>query len=78
MLIKCSHCEFGCDKEITMIKHINTKHSKKETNTERTRCDFMVDQNDLFQIKIVEGEMFYACNICDECYNSIEEGNRHI
>ena len=78
MEIKCSHCEFWCDKEITMRKHINTKHSNEESNNEGTRCDFMVDQNDMFQIKIVEGEMFYACNICDEGYDSIEEVNRHI
>ena len=78
MLIKCSHCEFCCDKEITMRKHNNTKHSNEETNTESTRCDFMVDQNDMFQIEIVEGEMLYACNICDEGYDSIEEVNRHI
>ena len=57
MEIKCSHCEFCCDKEINMRKHINTKHSNEVTNTEGTRCDFMVDQNDMFQIEIVEGEM---------------------
>ena len=78
MQIKCSHCEFCYDKELTMRKHINTKHANEETNTESTRCDFMVDQNDMFQIEIVEGEMLYACNICDEGYDSIEEVNRHI
>ena len=36
MQIKCGYCEFWCDKEITMRKHIYTKNSNEETNNEGT------------------------------------------
>ena len=76
--MKCISCEFCCESEITMRKHINTKHSKEDTEYESTKYDFMIDMDDMFQIEIVEGNMVYACNICDEGYDSIEEVNNHI
>ena len=78
MKIKCITCEFCCESEITMRKHVNTKHSKQDTEYESTKFDFMIDMDDMFQIELVEGNMVYACNICDEGYDSIEEVNNHI
>ena len=78
MQMKCSTCEFWCEREITMRKHINTKHLKEDTKYESTKYDFMIDKDDMFQIEIVEGNMVYACNVCDEGYDSIEEVNNHI
>ena len=66
MQMKCITCEFCTESEITMRKHINTKHSKEDTEFESTKYDFMIDKDDMFQIEIVEGNMVYACNICDE------------
>ena len=60
MQMKCSPCEFWCEREITMRKHINTKHLKEDTMYESTKYDFMIDQDDMFQIEIVEGNIVYG------------------
>ena len=32
----------------------------------------------MFQIEIVEGETVFACNICDEGFDFIDDVNKHI
>ena len=32
----------------------------------------------MFQLEIVEGETVFACNICDEGFDFIDEVNKHI
>ena len=74
MQMKWSSCEFWCAREITMKKHINTKHLTEDTNYESIKYD----KDDMFLIEIVEWNMVFACNGCDEGYDSIEEVNNHI
>ena len=38
----------------------------------------MTDENDMFQIEIVEIETVYACNICDQGFEGSDEVKKHI
>ena len=38
----------------------------------------MTDENDMFQMEIVENETVYACNICDQGFETSEEVKKHI
>ena len=44
-LFKCNRCQFRCVKEITIIKHVNTKHSDKEINDETSKSNNMPDDS---------------------------------
>ena len=70
---KCEKCNFMCVGDVTMKKHLNTKHgslqkdnaehdSKEEVNKESLDADL----EDFFQIEVVDGETLYVCNICNE------------
>ena len=78
ILHKCKKCEFECEMEMALKKHRNTKHSKEELNEITNEYEHIVTENDMFQMEIVEGETGFACNICDEGFDFIDEVNRHI
>ena len=73
--LKCDKCEFVCQREITLSKHINTKHAEENSETE---YDYMREDNDFFQVEIVENEAVYACNMCDEGFDTMDEIKKHI
>ena len=53
---------------------MNTKHSKEDSKT----YEHITDENDMFQIEMVEDEIVYACNICDQGFKISEEVKKHI
>ena len=62
----------GCEREITLRKHTNTKHPE-EVIDEKRKAQYMKDEQDFFQREIVDGQTVYACNICDEGFDHIKE-----
>ena len=44
-LFKCKKCQFRCEKEITIRKHVNTKHSDKEINYETSKSNTIPDDS---------------------------------
>ena len=72
--MECNFCDFNCERENTLRKNINTKHSNENSKTH----DHMTDENDMFQIEIVENETVYACNICDQGFEGSDEVKKHI
>ena len=75
MLNKCQKCEFECEREIIMNKHTNTKHSKEAISN---KYEHLLNENDMFQMEILEGKEAFACNICDEGFDFIGVVNKHI
>ena len=67
--IKCSECEYSCNKKITLKKHINTKHQITNESEEEL---------DLFQLEIVSDEEIYVCNLCHEGLDSEHEARKHL
>ena len=61
-----------------MNKHVNTKYPKEESNKSKTMYGHIVTENDMFQLEIVKGETVFACNICEEGFDFIDEVNIHI
>ena len=45
LLFKCNKWQFRCEKEITIRKHVNTKHSDKEINDETSKSNNMPDNS---------------------------------
>ena len=72
--IECTFCDFNCERENTLRKHIKTKHCKEKSEA----FDQITDENDMFQIVIVENETVYACNICDQGFEGSDEVKKHI
>ena len=72
---QCPKCEFECEREITMNKHTNTKHSEEAICN---KYEHMLNENDMFPMEIVEGQEVFACNICDDGFDFIVEVNKHI
>ena len=72
--IECNICNFKCERETTLRKHINTKHCKEDSKT----YDHITEENDMFQIEIVDNETVYACNICDQGFEESDEVKKHI
>ena len=69
---KCDKCDFRCDKEITLRKHANTKHSE-EVIYENSKAHYMRDEPDFLQMKFMDRKTVYACNICDEGFEHMKE-----
>ena len=71
----CEECNFTCTGEITMRKHVNTKHGSLLKSTDQSaegltnKCA-VSDFDDFFQIEVVDGETLYVCNICNEVVES--------
>ena len=38
----------------------------------------MRDEQDFFQIEIMDGKTVYACNICDEGFEHMKEIEEHV
>ena len=47
--IECTFCDFNCERENTLRKHIKTKHCKEKSEA----FDQITDENDMFQKEIV-------------------------
>ena len=76
---KCCKCEFVGDTEVSLKKHMNTKHPPTIIKTNNINEDPMLDGIDEhFQIEFLEGEQVYACNICDEGFDIEDEIKKHI
>ena len=95
---KCEKCEYVCQRQTTLGKHINTKHAEensetgydyneseenKVSETTLNESDAKVGHEDeevdyLFQIEIAEGETIFACNVCDEGFENIDNVRIHI
>ena len=58
--LKCCKCEYVCQMEIMLRSHINAKHTEENINVSETDIDYMIEDNDFFQIEVVEDETVYA------------------
>ena len=86
--LKCLKCDFTANTELSLKKHINTKHAPKydqlanpeESDATETECSFegFEDIDDMFQLEIVEDEQVFACNICNEGFDKHDEIKKHI
>ena len=82
--IKCSDCVLKCTKEVTMKKHLKSdkniilENSKENIKNNNEKEDKEYLEDDYFQIEIVNGETVYACTICDEGLDSVEEVRNHV
>ena len=82
--IKCSDCVYKCTKEVTMKKHMKSdkniilENSKENIKNNNEKEDKEYLEDDYFQIEIVNGETVYACTICDEGLDSVEEVRNHV
>ena len=63
-MYQCKKCDYKCEKEVTLNKHINTKHIS-ELKSEK------VIQQD-YETEISE------CSICDDKFLTEQEYNNHI
>ena len=87
---KCCKCDFQGKTDISLKKHINTKHQIEHTenaNDNRMTIDesdtseeelIFQDVDELFQLETVENELVYACNLCEEGFDSVEEVKEHL
>ena len=82
---KCSQCDYISKTDMSLKKHVNTKHPLQNTQyikkgkSHSKSEDFVFDGiDDLFQIEILEGEQVYACNVCDQGFDRDEEIRTHI
>ena len=64
---------------------MNTKHGslhkdndEHESKEERNEESLDADLEDLFQIEVVDGEIFYVCNICNEGVDNENMIKRHM
>ena len=73
--LKCSECHFVGKTHVTLKKHVNTKHAPLLLESHNKDEDLFLD---LFQMEVLEGEDVYACNICDEGFDKIDEVKNHI
>ena len=72
---KCSKCDFVGITHVTLMKHVNTKHAPVLLELDDQDEDLFLD---LFQMELLEGEEIYACSICNEGYDTIDEVKKHI
>ena len=76
---KCCMCEFDGNTEVSLKKHMNTKHPPTEIKTKNIEEDPMLNGIDEhFQIEYLAGEQVYACNICDEGFDIEDKIKIHI
>ena len=82
-IVKCLKCLYSCENKITLQKHMNTKHplidpanvlSEEDTDI---NCD-IEDEQELYNIEMVNGEPLWACNLCNDGLDSEEEIITHI
>ena len=71
--LKCDKCDFVCDTELLIKKHVNTRHAlhkikDKLINSVRIDCTLegIEGIEDLFQLEILDGQQICACNVCDQ------------
>ena len=79
--IKCSECEFTCERVITLQKHVNTKHQRilEPSNNNNDESDSeSEDGRDKFTIEMVNNEEVYACNLCIQGLDYKEEIMNHL
>jgi hypothetical protein len=86
--LKCFKCDFVAHTELSLKKHINTKHGPKydqldnpeKSDANETECCFegFEDIEDMFQLEIVEDEQVFACNICNESFDKHDKIKNHI
>ena len=72
---KCSKSDFVGIFHVTLMKHVNTKHALVLLESDDQDEDLFLD---LFQMEVLEGEEVYACNICNEGFDTIDEVKKHI
>ena len=70
---KCIKCDFVGTTHVTLMKQVNTKHAPVLLDDQDK--DLFID---LFQMEVLEGEEVYACNICNEGFNTIDKLKKHI
>ena len=75
--LKCSECEYSCNKKITLKKHKNTKQQITNETLGNTESE-SEGEFDLFQLEIVSDEEVYVCNLCDEGLDSEPEVRKHL
>ena len=83
--LKCDECDFVGNTDLSIKKHVNTKHSiqnieEQENNSSKTDCtiDGIEGIEDMFQLEILDGEQVYACNVCDQGFDIEDEIKKHI
>ena len=70
--IKAENCNII--KKLTYIeKEFEDEHDEESDNESVEESE-----QDLFQIEMVNNEMVWACNLCDEGFDSSEELNKHM
>ena len=76
---KCCECSFVGNTGVSLKKHINTKHPPTNIKTNKSEEDpILAGIDEHYQIEFIEGEQVYACNICDEGFDSEDEIKEHI
>jgi hypothetical protein len=76
---KCCKCEFVGNTEVSLKKHMNTKHPPTIIKTNNIKEDPLLDGIDEhFQIEFLDCEQVYACNICDEGFDIKDKIKKHI
>ena len=83
--LKCDECDFVGNTDLSIKKHVNTEHSiqnieEQENNSSKTDCtiDGIEGIEDMFQLEILDGEQVYACNFCDQGFDTEDEIRNHI
>ena len=57
---------------------VEQDNSENRENENKNKESEMVDVEDYFQIKLVDGEPVFVCNICNEGFYSEAEIREHI
>ena len=79
----CSKCDYDCSSEVSLKKHRNTKHTVRYDQAAKDFSDGVEDCGlegieDMFQLEVLEGKEIYACNICNEGFDTNDEIKNHI
>ena len=76
---KCSECGFVGNTQVSLKKHVNTKHAPLNKETRNIEENTMLqDIDDNYQVEILHSEQVYACNICDEGCDTEDEVKKQI
>ena len=92
--LKCDVCEYKCKKENTLVKHMNSKYpiitnvtsnkSLKGNDSDCIKetqglCSVKDDElENWFQAEIIDNEVVYVCNICDEGFDDADKVKEHM
>ena len=64
---------------MSLEKHTNTKLKLDNHETKNKEPDHISDGiYDLFQMEILDSEEVYACNVCNEGFDTADEVKKHI